>query len=109
MGFAERALTRGAEREQMVRRGFSVLLTMIAVLIVTGCGGNEDKGGAPGERENTESGSGSASETKGGDTTGGAEGGQATAIMGSKIVFGTSYISPLVEIFGDVYIGIGRL
>ncbi len=108
MDFAERALTRGAEREQMVRRGFSVLLTMIAVLIVTGCGGTEDKGGAPGERENTESGSGSASETTGGETAGGAEGGQGTAIVAGETIFGTSYISPLVEILVTFISGIGR-
>jgi NDP-sugar pyrophosphorylase family protein len=89
----------------MVRRGFSVILAKIATLIATGCGGTEDKGGAPGGRENTESGSGAASETKGGETTGGAEGGQLTAVMAGQIIVGTSYVSPLVEVFGDVYIG----
>jgi hypothetical protein len=59
----------------MVCRLLSVFLAIIAALIVTGCGGSEDKGGAPGEQEDTGSGSGSASEAKGGETTGGAEGG----------------------------------
>ncbi len=67
---------------------------MIAALIVTGCGGTEDKGGAPGEREDTEPGSGPASETKGGETTGGAEGGQLTAVTAGQTIFGTSYVSP---------------
>ncbi len=52
-----------------------VLLAVIAAaLTVAGCGGSEDKGGAPGEQEDTGSGSGSASEAKGGETIGGAEG-----------------------------------
>ncbi len=92
----------------MVRRGFLVFLTTIAALIVTGCGGSEDKGGAPGERDNTESGSGPASETKGGETTGGAEGGQPTAIMAGETIFGTSYVSPLVEVLVTFISGIGR-
>lgn len=88
----------------MVRRTLVVLLAVIAAaLIVAGCGGSEDKGGAPGEQEDT--GSGSAGEAKGGETTGGAEGGQLTAVIPGEVVYGTSYVSPLVELFGDVYIG----
>jgi hypothetical protein len=51
------------------------LVVLMAALIVAGCGGSENKGGAPGEQEDTGSGSGSASDAKGGETTGGAEGG----------------------------------
>src|SRR5215210_1431680 len=89
----------------MVSRLLSVFLATIAALIVAGCGGSEDKGGAPGEREDKESGSESASEAKGGETTGGAEGGQLTAVIPGETVYGTSYVSPLVELFGDVYVG----
>jgi hypothetical protein len=60
----------------VVRRTLVVpLVVLMAALIVAGCGGSEDKGGAPGEQEDTGSGSGSASDAKGGETTGGAEGG----------------------------------
>ncbi len=60
----------------MVRRTLVVpLVVLMAALVVAGCGGSEDKGGAPGEQEDTASGSGSAGEAKGGETTGGAEGG----------------------------------
>jgi hypothetical protein len=34
-----------------------------------------------------------------------AEGGQLTAVIPGEAVYGTSYVSPLVELFGDVYIG----
>lgn len=78
---------------------------LMAALVVAGCGGSEDKGGAPGEQEDTGPGSGSAGEAKGGDTTGGVEGGQLTAVIPGEAVYGTSYVSPLVELFGDVYIG----
>jgi hypothetical protein len=60
----------------VVRRTLVVpLVVLMAALIVAGCGGSENKGGAPGEQEDTGSGSGSASDAKGGETTGGAEGG----------------------------------
>ena len=93
-----------------------VLLAVIAAaLVVAGCGGSEDKGGASGEQEDTGSGSASeatkggettAEEKAGGETTGAAEGGgELMAITPGEAVFGTSYVSPLVEIFGDVFIG----
>jgi hypothetical protein len=38
----------------VVSRTLVVLLTVVAAtLIVAGCGGSEDKGGAPGEQEDT--------------------------------------------------------
>lgn len=76
----------------MVRRTLVVLLAVrAAVLVVAGCGDSEDRDGLPGEQEDTGSGSGSASEARGGETTGGAEGGgQLTAIAPGEAVFGTS-------------------
>jgi len=85
-----------------------LLAVLVAALIVAGCGGSEDKGGAPGEQEDTGSGSGSASEAKGGETTrGSSEGGegQLMQVDVASPVNGTSYVAPLTEVFGEVFIG----
>ncbi len=93
----------------MVRSTLVVLLAVLAAAsVVAGCGGSEGKGGGPGEQEDTGSGSGSTSEAKAEETTrGSSEGGegQLMQVDVASPVNGTSYVAPLTEVFGEVFIG----
>ncbi len=74
----------------MMRRVLIILLAMLAAaLIVAGCGGDETaQQGA---------------ETTGASTEGGE--GQLTRVDATNPVVGTSYVAPLTEVFGEVFIG----
>ena len=85
----------------MIRRALLALLAAVAAAaIVAGCGGEE--AGEPGDQERggqkaRESGSA-------GEAAGGGEGSLQRVKQGES-VYGTSFVNPLVEAFGEVYIG----
>ena len=83
----------------MIRKASLPFLAVVLAALVIGCGGGEQQPG------------GGAAPEEGGQAGGG---GETTAIMDGELnqvsrfqepVIGTSYVSPLAEIFGDVSIG----
>ena len=100
----------------MARRALLVLLAAGVAASVTACGGGEQaaqqEGGQGGssQEEQAQSGGSSGGSTGGsstgmqGGTTGGG-GGQLMPVEPGEPVVGTSYVAPLVELFGDVRIG----
>lgn len=89
----------------MIRRATLLCLVLAAVAMIFGCAG----GGAPSDEGNSDGGaSDSAVEQAQADSEGSSEengGGELTPVDVSSPVYGSSYVAPLVEIFGDVRIG----
>lgn len=70
----------------MVRRGLVILLGMLAAAsIVAGCGGGQEKGEADGETTTAEE--------------------NLRRVEQGQVVYGTSFVNPLVEVSGEVLIG----
>jgi carbonic anhydrase/acetyltransferase-like protein (isoleucine patch superfamily) len=85
-----------------------------ATATIAGCGEGAEqqfetggKGGKGGSLEsNAEQGQGDQQGQAGGEMPGGAkDGGQLRAIRPGESVYGTSFVNPLVELYGDVYVG----
>ena len=95
----------------MIRRVSLLLSVAFAAALIAGCGGGGQQSGGGGEGGNQAS---SGQDAGGGETGGSAGGGETTAAMEGELsqvsrfqepVYGTSFVSPLAEIFGDVSIG----
>ena len=95
----------------MIRRMLLIFLVAGATAMLAGCGEGAEQqsetGGKGGSLENTaEQGQDGQQGQAVGETPGGAEdGGQLTIIRPGESVYGTSFINPLVELYGNVYVG----
>jgi hypothetical protein len=98
----------------MIRRMrliFLVVLVAGATTMLAACGEGVERqsetGGKGGSLENTaEQGQDDQQGQAGGETPGGAEdGGQLTIIRPGESIYGTSFVNPLVELYGNVYVG----
>jgi hypothetical protein len=92
---------------RMIRRALLLGLVLAVAGAISGCGGQAaDEGNSEGGAEQAQAEGG---ETSGeaGEEAGSEEGsgGELTRVDVSSPVQGSSYVSPLVEIFGDVWIG----
>jgi hypothetical protein len=101
----------------MIRRALLLCLVLAVAGAVAGCGGQgaSDEGSANGGASD---GAGEQAQAEGGEAAGEAgeeagseEGGgeELSRVDASSPVYGSSYVSPLVEIFGDVRIGEGAI
>ena len=91
----------------MLRKASLPFLVAVAAALIAGCGGGQQSEGGGGgdnaaQQEGGQEGGGQAG---GEETTGGMEGGQLNRVEAGNPIVGTSYVSPLVEVFGDVRIG----
>ena len=95
----------------MIRRMLLIFLVAGATAMLAGCGKGaqqqSETGGKGDSLEYTaEQGQDGQQGQAGGETPGGAEdGGQLTIIRPGESVYGTSFVNPLVELYGNVYLG----
>ena len=95
----------------MIRRMLLIFLVAGATAMLAGCGKGaqqqSETGGKGDSLEYTaEQGQDGQQGRAGGETPGGAEdGGQLTIIRPGESVYGTSFVNPLVELYGNVYLG----
>jgi carbon dioxide concentrating mechanism protein CcmM len=77
----------------------SILLVALALVLAGACGSDK--------AQNSDGKSGDSASQKKTGQAGSAKGGEKPIYIGRKpmVVYGTSYVGPLTEIFGDVYIG----
>src|SRR5919112_4553127 len=77
----------------------SILLVALALVLAGACGSDK--------AQNSDGKSGDSASQKKTGQAGSAKGGEKPTYIGRKpmVVYGTSYVGPLTEIFGDVYIG----
>jgi carbonic anhydrase/acetyltransferase-like protein (isoleucine patch superfamily) len=98
----------------MIRKvagSFSLLLVAVLLMFAAACGSDTaqeeggEKGGSPSEKKERAAAAGEGTSQQSGSSEGGGE--QPTNIgrTASVVVNGSSYVSPLTEIFGDVFIG----
>lgn len=90
----------------------AAFLVVVSAALVAGCSGDEQTSGEEGQAGNGQTASGGRTgggTVEGGETTMSAGGGQLTRVTPDQVVYagGTTFVSPLVERFGDVYIGEG--
>jgi carbon dioxide concentrating mechanism protein CcmM len=91
----------------MIRRALLLGLVLAVAGAISGCGGQAaDEGNSEGGAEQAQAEGGEAT-GEAGEEAGSEEGGggELTRVDVSSPVQGSSYVSPLVEIFGDVWIG----
>ena len=82
----------------MIRKASLPFLAVVLAALVIGCGGGEQPGGGAAPEEGGQAGGG-------GETTATMDGELNRVSRFQEPVIGTSYVSPLAEIFGDVSIG----
>jgi carbonic anhydrase/acetyltransferase-like protein (isoleucine patch superfamily) len=96
----------------MIRKvagSFSLLLVAVLLMFVAACGSDtaQNEGGKKGGSASEKKEQAAAAEEGSSQQPGSAEGGQPTNIgrQADVVINGSSYVSPLTEIFGDVFIG----
>lgn len=87
----------------MIRKASLPFLVAVAAALIAGCGGVEQQSG--GEGGGQAEGGGDSGASAGGETTAATEGELSQVSRFQEPVYGTSFVSPLAEIFGDVSIG----
>ena len=84
-----------------------VFLALAVTALVAGCGGGSQEGGQGSQESESEQGQAGGS-SEGGETTAAMEGGLNEVARFQEPIYGTSFVSPLAEIFGDISIENGR-
>jgi carbon dioxide concentrating mechanism protein CcmM len=102
---------RAVEEERMIHRALSLCLILAVVGLISGCTGqgatsdesNSDSGASHNSAEQAQADSEGSPDEDGGSAENGE--GELTPVDVSSPVHGSSYVAPLVEVFGDVRIG----